>query len=347
MPSSRVVRAFPLLLACARQQLALGAASFLTLGDWGGMALGGFHAQTVTKVADQMGKTGASAGISFVVNTGDNFYHCGIKSTTDFQLKTDFEDVYTAPSLNVPWYSVLGNHEYGHNVEAQIEYKDPLRRWTLDARYYTRRVEVAFGVHISFIFLDTSPCVKKYRSSNPIGWDPCSSAHPTCTPHEGPCEFHSNILSQDCHTQYTWFQNALHQVPAGDWLIVVGHHKINEINEADFLTPLENARFDLYLNGHVHALTQYEVNGNSRYVTSGAGAMVRTKDQEDELEESALNASAVRDVWNKKWAGFTLHTFSENYTQLRTEYIHYTGKTLHSFTVTKNQRGEQSEVVAV
>ena len=33
--------------------------------------------------------------------------------------------------------------------------------------------------------------------------------------------------------------------------------------------------FDLYLNGHVHTLTQYTLDGKGAYVTSGAGAMVR------------------------------------------------------------------------
>lgn len=325
----------------AQPQLAAAATSFITIGDWGGKALGGYHATDTDAVAAQMGKTAADAGISFVVNVGDNFYYCGIQSTTDYQLKTDFEDVYTAPSLNVPWYSILGNHEYGYNVDAQIQYKDPQGRWIMDSRYYTRRVEVASGVHISFIFLDTNPCVKAYRSTDPKGWDPCGSDFPTCSPiQEGACHFHDNIMTQDCSTQHSWFQNALQAVPQGDWLIVVGHHQIFEVNEADFLTPMENANFDLYLNGHVHTLNQYSVNGRTAYVTSGAGAMVKTADQEHTLE-TVLNATATN-VWEQKVAGFTLHTFSDDYTKLRTDYISNEGTTVHSFTVTK---GQPSQVV--
>jgi hypothetical protein len=37
--------------------------------------------------------------------------------------------------------------------------------------------------------------------------------------------------------------------------------------------------FDLYLNGHVHTLTQYTIDNAGAYVTSGAGAMVDTPDQ--------------------------------------------------------------------
>lgn len=51
--------------------------SFVTLGDWGGAALGGDSAYapaTVKAVAQQMAKTMTERHARFVVNTGDNFY---------------------------------------------------------------------------------------------------------------------------------------------------------------------------------------------------------------------------------------------------------------------------------
>ena len=51
--------------------------SFVTLGDWGGAALGGDSAYapaTVKAVAGQMAKTMTDRQARFVVNTGDNFY---------------------------------------------------------------------------------------------------------------------------------------------------------------------------------------------------------------------------------------------------------------------------------
>ena len=47
----------------------------------------------------------------FLVNVGDNHYYYGVKSSTDSAWKTNFEDVYTAKSLAIPWYSVLGNRK--------------------------------------------------------------------------------------------------------------------------------------------------------------------------------------------------------------------------------------------
>ena len=52
----------------------------------------------------------------------------------------------------------------------------------------------------------------RYRADSNAGWDPCSSEYPTCSldsnddDFEGECQFHDNILSQDCATQLTWLE---------------------------------------------------------------------------------------------------------------------------------------------
>ena len=37
----------------------------------------------------------------------------GLGSTRDPAFQQSFADLYSAPSLQVPWYNVLGNHDYG------------------------------------------------------------------------------------------------------------------------------------------------------------------------------------------------------------------------------------------
>ena len=69
---------------------------------------------------------------------------------------------------------------------------------------------------------------------------------------------------------------ALAAVPADDWLIVVGHHPIDELDVADFTTVLQKHGFDLYVNGHAHSLTQYTIDKAGAYVTSGAGSLAAT-----------------------------------------------------------------------
>ena len=53
--------------------------TFLTLGDWGGAALGGQDLINVNAVAAQMAIDAKSYDAKFIVNTGDNFYWCGIQ----------------------------------------------------------------------------------------------------------------------------------------------------------------------------------------------------------------------------------------------------------------------------
>ena len=137
----------------------------------------------------------------------------------------------------MPWYGVLGNHEYGYNVSAVVEYANISKRWIMDDRYYTRRVEIgSTGTFISFVFIDTTPCIADYRGDDEYWWDPCGSSYPTCSltssddDFEGECEFHANVLSQDCETQYDWLKTALSAVSSEDWLVVAGHHPIDEVS---------------------------------------------------------------------------------------------------------------------
>ena len=215
------------MIASALLTAATANVKFITLGDWGGKALGGYHATDVDAVASAMGTCATSNPINFLINTGDNFYYCGIQNTSDFQIATDFTGPYSASVLNVNWYGVLGNHEYGYNVQAQLELAkmDLKPKWGMDDRYYTKRIQLGGSSYVSFIFIDTNPCISDYRANDPANWDPCSTEFPTCSPiEEGPCKFHENILAQDCQAQFTWFKKALAAVPKDDWLIVVGHH---------------------------------------------------------------------------------------------------------------------------
>lgn len=52
-----------------------------------------------------MGKTGKDLNIDFVISTGDNFYDDGIISPYDSQFQDSFTGIYTASSLQKPWYN--------------------------------------------------------------------------------------------------------------------------------------------------------------------------------------------------------------------------------------------------
>lgn len=332
--------------------------SFLAVGDWGGASLDQQAYDNVYAVAAEMIKTATQTSPKFILGTGDNFYWCGIQNTSDFQVPIDWTKPYTNAAIDLDWYQVLGNHEYGYNVSAQIDLANTLPRWIMDDRYYTKRIQAnssSSSVNISFIFLDTSPCVSAYRASNPSGWDPCSSQYPTCSQDstdddfEGPCYFHENILTQNCTEQFEWFKQQLNAVPSDDWLIVVGHHPIDEADVEDFTTALQKRGFGIYFNGHVHALQQYTLDYKGAYVTTGAGSLVNTVDQTHPTTVAKLNGEDINNlgatasadhsyqtIFSSKTAGFNLNTFSADFSSLQVQYISYTGQVIHTFNVYKN-----------
>jgi tartrate-resistant acid phosphatase type 5 len=55
-----------------------------------------------------MGRVGEKLDIDFVVSTGDNFYDTGLTGVDDDAFEQSFTDIYTAKSLQKPWY--LGKH---------------------------------------------------------------------------------------------------------------------------------------------------------------------------------------------------------------------------------------------
>lgn len=338
--------------------------TFLTIGDWGGAALeepSQPWAKNTAAVAKQLGKSVADKNVKFIVNTGDNFYWCGLQNSSDFQVAKDWLDTYPQNALDIPWYGVLGNHEYGYNVDAQIELSKKYKNWIMDARYYSRRVQLEGSNYATFIFLDTSPCVSEYRGSDPERWDPCGTQYHTCSlsggkdDFEGKCNFNQNILTQDCSKQYDWYKSELAKVPKDDWLIIVAHHPADEVDVEDMTSLMQQHGFDLYLNGHAHVLTQYSVDGNSAYVTSGAGALVLSQDQMGGSPAKDRTYNKVHDVnrdfmanvsksysghnyhaiFNAHKSGFTIHTFSDDYKTLDTQYLDTDGNILHTFTVTK------------
>lgn len=72
--------------------------------------------------------------IKFIENVGDSFYtdrssfldikiNGGVDSINDHKWNSLWSNVYLNDSLkNVPWFSVLGNHDWRRNPKAQIEY---------------------------------------------------------------------------------------------------------------------------------------------------------------------------------------------------------------------------------
>lgn len=220
--------------------------AFVVLGDWGKGTAEQQH------IAVALGRVAAEKNARFVISTGDNFYPRGVKSVADPHWKTVFEDVYAAPSLMVPWWVVLGNHDHRGSIGAQIEYTKASSRWRMPATYYKHSEKIENGIAADFFFLDTTPLYEASRWPWKL-W---------------PFE----------NEQYAWLERELKASTAA-WKIVVGHHPVlsggshgnTEVLIHKFRPLFEKHGVDAYFNGHDHTIEHIAVN-RVHYFTVGAGS---------------------------------------------------------------------------
>jgi acid phosphatase len=226
---------------------------FLVVGDWGDPSE---PAQRI--VAASMGEVATRIESAFVISTGDNFYHGGVESVSDPHWREAFESVYTAPSLQTPWYSILGNHDYEGSAAAQVAYTRESSRWRMPSRYFREDRHLPDGARATFFFLDTTPItmLSGIRDAAP----------------------QADFGARD---QIMWLERVLASCTS-DWKIVVGHHPIFSSGRhgpsatlAHHVRPLlERYGVQAYFNGHDHDLEHLRFNGVD-YICSGSGSETR------------------------------------------------------------------------
>ncbi len=232
--------------------------NFLVFGDWGRQG-----EKDQVEVAMQMEIAANASKPQFIISVGDNFYERGVASTADPQWLKTFENIYTAPSLQVPWYVALGNHDYKGNCDAQIAYSQLSKRWNMPARYFTVTRQIDAATAVDIFYLDTTPMVRSY-------W------------HEP--GYREHVRTQDVPKQLAWFKAAL-AASTAPWKIVIGHHPIysgggivghGDTREliADVLPLLKQYQVQAYFNGHDHNLQHLQV-GAVNLFDSGAGSRAR------------------------------------------------------------------------
>jgi acid phosphatase len=231
---------------------AAGGLNFIVFGDWGRNG-----EQDQLDVAAQMGIAAKDMDAKFIISVGDNFYENGVASVDDPQWQTSFEKVYSAPSLQVPWRVILGNHDYHADCDAQIAYAKTSPRWKMPARYYVQPEKIDAATAVDFFYLDTTPMVKSYYTD----------AHTQ-----------KQVATQDVPKQLAWFKDAL-AASTAPWKIVVGHHPIYsggghgdtaELIET-ILPLLQEHKVQAYFNGHDHDLQHLQA-GDVNLFDSGAGS---------------------------------------------------------------------------
>ncbi len=120
---------------------------FYAFGDWG------TGKPEQKEVADRIAKVCRERGCDFGVALGDNFYNRGVKSIDDPLWKTRYRDLY--PKIGVPFFAVLGNHDYKGNEQAQIEYSKIDPTWKMPGHFFSLAEPDPAKPIVEIFFLDS------------------------------------------------------------------------------------------------------------------------------------------------------------------------------------------------
>ena len=214
-------------------------------------------------IAELMGEMAEHISIECVVAAGDVHHFEGVRSVSDPLWMTNYELVYSHPELMIPWYPILGNHEYRGNTQAVLDYAEVSARWEMPGRYYTKVLEND-GVTVRLVMVDTAPLLDKYRKETDKYPDACK---------------------QDMERQLTWIDSVL-VAAKEDWVLVVGHHPIyaetskEDSERADLQkrlgTLLRKHKADMYLCGHIHNFQYIRMPGSDiDYIVNSSASLSR------------------------------------------------------------------------
>jgi tartrate-resistant acid phosphatase type 5 len=275
---------------------------FEAVGDFGTGAGG------QRDVAVSMANKADRDSISFVLVLGDNFYESGVESVNDDQWESAFEKMYNQPSLNLPFYAVLGNHDYRTNPEAQVDYTRVSKRWKMPQRYFTFIRAIDDTTNAQFFCLDTNP--PAYLSLS---------------------EAAALSDTSEQMRQVHWLKRELEESTAR-WKIVLGHHPLYSGGEHGddktlqyLLEPLfTEYMVDFYLCGHDHDLELLKPIHGVTYVVSGAGSKHRDVRWRENTQFAETNL------------GFVFFRMSANETTI--EFLTRSGSVQYASTV---QKGDQ------
>lgn len=215
-------------------------------------------------IAELMGNMAENVDIECVIAAGDVHHFEGVRSVNDPLWMTNYELIYSHPELMIPWYAILGNHEYRGNTQAVINYSAVSARWNVPDRYYTFAMEND-GVTVRFVMVDTAPLLDKYREDT---------------------EKYPDACKQDMNKQLAWIDSVL-SAAKEDWVLVVGHHPIyaetgkDDSERLDLQKRLDSVlrthkNVDMYLCGHIHNFQHIrKADSNIDYVVNTSGSLCR------------------------------------------------------------------------
>ena len=215
-------------------------------------------------IAELMGQMAENVDIEAVVAAGDVHHFEGVRSVNDPLWMTNYELVYSHPELMIPWYPILGNHEYRGNTQAVLDYSQVSARWEIPARYYTKVLEND-DITVRLVMIDTAPLLDKYRKDT---------------------EKYPDACKQDMDKQLAWLDSVLTSAKE-DWVLVVGHHPIyadtdkNDSERLDMEKRVDSIlrkhnNVNMYLCGHIHNFQHIRKAGSKiDYVVNTSASLSR------------------------------------------------------------------------
>ncbi|HLP27799.1 MAG TPA: metallophosphoesterase [Candidatus Didemnitutus sp.] len=248
--------------------------NFLVIGDWG--TGGSLQKKVASGMMNMKAKFPPGLKPQFVLSTGDNIYPSGVSSVMDQQWSTKYEKIYEG--LDLPWWSILGNHDHRGDPDAQVAYgrRNPL--WNMPDRTWTKEFSADAVTKVSLTALDTTPLLQKKD-----GWK----------------------------EQLAWLEQTLSESSAQRH-IVTGHHPLRSYGhygDTDFLVKnvkpiLDRCRVLLYCCGHDHDLQviKHPDDHFACLVSGGGGGSRPTKNGDytkalhtgGGFASVSINASALR-----------------------------------------------------
>lgn len=222
--------------------------------------------------------------VKFIINVGDSFYPGGVPSKDDWQWDSKWRNVYTSQLRSVPWYSVMGNHDFHSDPGAcsdtttdgaQIngDLGDLNTFYMPDYSWYLPHPELDLEV----VALELNTYQFGYNHGTPAKnqrfgdcqWTSCKSQ----------CEDRAKRRSD---AALEMFRNRSHESKAKN-LLVFSHYptdyfwdESSDDESGDFLSLLrDNTRHNItYFSGHRHNVDQtsgISIAPNEQWLTGGGG----------------------------------------------------------------------------
>lgn len=280
--------------------------SFIIANDLG---RNGYYDQK--PIAEMMGQVANLTGAGFIAALGDVHHFMGVQSVNDPLWLTNYELTYSHPALMIPWYPVLGNHEYRGNTTAVLDYSKISRRWQMSKRYYSKTIHLSDSTSLLLVFIDTTPLIDKYHN------DPMSDAS-----------------KQNREKQLNWIDSTLVHSNA-KWKIVMGHHPIyagtlkDEIEQTDLQKKLKpilvKNNTDLYISGHIHIFQHLKFPDSAiDYIVNSSAS----------LDRPIIKREGI--LFNSAEPGFLV--CSPDDSEIKILLIDKNGKIIYSFNKTKEKK---------